>query len=94
MYRQISISVQLLKGKTRMCSPLVEPAVIEAPQLGPLMARVPLAEGIAERENALFRARFLFVAPRAADAGVETEFGDRIEQASRPASRCGSGRRS
>src|SRR5579864_3074669 len=44
------------------------------------MARIPLAEGIAERKDAFLRARFLLVAARATDAGIESEFRDRIEE--------------
>jgi hypothetical protein len=45
--------------------------VVEVPQLGPLAARVPLAEVVAQREHALLRARALLVAAGAAEARVE-----------------------
>ena len=45
----------------------VHARVVQVPQLGPLVARVPLAELVAEREDALLGARLLLVAPRAAD---------------------------
>ena len=54
--------------------------VVEVPQLGPLAARVPLAEVVAEREDALLRAGALLVAARAAERGVEAVRLDRVEQ--------------
>ncbi|OLT53477.1 hypothetical protein BJF88_11290 [Cellulosimicrobium sp. CUA-896] len=45
--------------------------VVEVPQLGPLVARVPLAELVAQREHALLGARLLLVAAPAAEHGVE-----------------------
>ena len=48
MYCQMSSSVQLDSGNTRMCSPGPVPPVVQVPQLGPLVARVPLAELVAE----------------------------------------------
>ena len=39
-------------------------AVVEVPDLGPLVLGVPLAELVAEREHALLGARLLLVAPR------------------------------
>src|SRR5216683_53731 len=51
-----------------------EARVEEAPELGALVARVPLAELVAMREDALLRARLLLVAPRAAEERVELEF--------------------
>jgi hypothetical protein len=53
---------------------------VQVPQLGPLVARIPLSERVAEREDALLGARLLLVAPRAADQRVEAEFGDGVEQ--------------
>ena len=41
-----------------------DPAVVEVPDLGPLVLGVPLAELVAEREHALLGARLLLVAPR------------------------------
>ena len=58
-------------------------AVVEVPQLGPLAARVPLAEVVAEREHALLGPRALLVAPRAAERGVEPVLLDRVEQRGR-----------
>ena len=54
--------------------------VVEVPQLGPLVLRVPLADVVAEGEDALLRARALLVAARAAERGVEAVLGDRVEQ--------------
>src|SRR5881628_1561126 len=50
---------------------LRHPRVVQAPQLGPLVLRVPLAELVAEREHALLRPGLLLVAPRAAEQGIE-----------------------
>ena len=46
-------------------------AVVEVPELGALVAGVPLTEGVAKRENPLLGPRLVLVAPCAADAGVE-----------------------
>ena len=54
--------------------------VVDVPELGPLRARVPLAEVVAEAEDALLRAGALLVAARAADRGVELVLLDRVEQ--------------
>src|SRR5215470_11880466 len=54
--------------------------VVEAPQLGALVLRIPLSELVAEREDALLRPRLLLVAARPADRGVERELGDRLEE--------------
>ena len=59
---------------------LVDAGVVQVPQLRALVLRVPLAEAVAEREDALLRARLLLVAPRAADQRVEAELVDRFEQ--------------
>ena len=56
--------------------------VVQIPQLRALVLRVPLAELVAEAEDAFLGARLFLVAPRTADAGVELEFVDRFEQAS------------
>src|SRR5262249_18805350 len=45
--------------------------VVEIPELGPLGARIPLPEVVAEREDPLLRAGALLVAAGAADRGVE-----------------------
>ena len=74
---------------------LAVPAVVEVPQLGPLVLRVPLAELVAEREEALLGARLLLVAAGAAHHRVEPVLLDRVEQrgglqpvARRAAGRC------
>ena len=54
-----------------MCSPRWMPAVVEAPQLGSLGARVPLAEVVAEGEDPLLGAGLLLVAAGATEGGVE-----------------------
>ena len=62
--------------------------VVQAPQFRALRLRVPLAEFVAEREDAFFRARLFFVAARAADQRVEAEFARWLRAASRLARRC------
>jgi hypothetical protein len=54
--------------------------VVEVPDLGPLGARVPLAEVVAEREDPLLRPRALLVAAGAAERRVEAPVLDRVEQ--------------
>ena len=54
--------------------------VVEAPELRALVARVPLAELVAVREDALLGAGLFLVAARAAEERVELEFLDRVEQ--------------
>jgi len=48
-----------------------------------LTFRIPLAEFVAEGKNPLLCPRLFFIATRAADAGVETEFRDGFEQGHR-----------
>ena len=57
------------------------PRVVEAPQLGPLVLRVPPVLRRAEREDALLRARALLVAARAAEGGVEAVLVQRLLEA-------------
>src|SRR3954471_18042418 len=59
---------------------LADAPVVDAPQLGALAARVPLAEVVAEGEDALLGPRALLVAPRAAERRVEAVLLDRVEQ--------------
>ena len=59
---------------------LADARVVEIPELGPLRARVPLAEVVAEAEDALLRAGTLLVAARAAHRSVELMLLDRVEQ--------------
>ena len=59
---------------------LVDAAVVEVPQLRPLILRVPLAERVAEGVDALLGARLLLVAPRAAESRVEAALGERVQQ--------------
>ena len=49
----------------------IDPRIVEVPQLGALVLRVPLTELVTEGEEPLLRARLFLVAPRAADGGVE-----------------------
>src|SRR5690606_5764824 len=50
---------------------LADPRVVEVPQLGALVLRVPLAEVVAEGEDPLLGPGLLLVAPGAAEDGVE-----------------------
>ena len=58
-------------------------AVVEVPELRALVLRVPLAELVAEREEALLGARLLLVAAGAAHDRVESVRLDRVEQRGR-----------
>ncbi len=62
---------------------LADAAIVEAPQLRALALGLPLAELVAEGEDALLRARALLVAAGAAEGRVEAVLGDRIEQRDR-----------
>jgi hypothetical protein len=57
----------------------MDAGVIQVPQFGPLRLRVPLAELVPERKDALLGARLFLVAAGAADAGVELVQGDGFE---------------
>src|SRR4029078_12942036 len=57
------------------------PAVVQRPQLGPLVLRIPLSELVAVGEEALLGACLLLVAASTAEDGVEAMLPDRIEQA-------------
>src|SRR5579862_9877585 len=59
---------------------LADARVEEVPELRTLGPRVPLAEVVAEAEDALFRPRTLLVAARAAHRRIEAVLGDRVEQ--------------
>src|SRR6185369_7269210 len=59
---------------------LVAAGVVQAPQFWALVLRVPLAELVAEGEDAFLGAGLFLVAAGAADAGVEAEFLDGFEQ--------------
>src|SRR5436853_362155 len=54
--------------------------VVDVPQLGALVARVPAAEVVAEGEDALLGPGALLVAARAAERGIEVMCGDGVEQ--------------
>ena len=58
----------------------VEPGIVEVPDLGPLIIRVPLAECIAEAEESLLRPRLLLIAPSSTDAAIESKFFDGSQQ--------------
>ena len=55
-------------------------AVVEPPQLGALVLRVPLAELVAERVHPLLGPGLLLVAAGPAEHGVEAVLGDGVEQ--------------
>ncbi len=56
------------------------PPVVERPQLGALVLRVPLAELVAEGEHPLLGPGLLLVPPGATEDGVELVLGDGVEQ--------------
>src|SRR5690606_33481540 len=60
--------------------PLVDLRVVQVPELVPLVLRVPLPETIAEAVDPLLGARALFVAPGAAERGVEAALPQRLQQ--------------
>ena len=55
-------------------------AVEEVPQLGPLIFRIPLAEIVTVREEALFRAGLFLVATCPTDASIELVFFDGVDE--------------
>ena len=63
-----------------MCSPGLVAPVVQAPQLGTLVLRIPLAELVTEAEDALLRPCLLLVAPGAAEHGIEAVRLDGVEQ--------------
>ena len=58
----------------------VDSGVIDVPQFGTLVFRVPLPVGVAERIDSLFRAGLLFVAPRSAKRRVKTVLRQSVQQ--------------
>ena len=62
-----------------MLSP-ADAAVQQVPEFRPLAFRIPLPFLVPQREDALFRARAFFVAPRAAERGLELAGLERVEQ--------------
>jgi hypothetical protein len=59
---------------------LVDAAVVDIPQLRALIARVPAVVAIAKRVDSLLGARFLLVAPGAAEGGVEAVLVERRQE--------------
>src|SRR5690606_39481116 len=57
---------------------LLDLAVIDVPQLGTLVLRVPAVLGVAEGIDALLGPRFLFIAARATEGGVEAMLVQRL----------------
>src|SRR5690606_26050280 len=58
----------------------VHAPVVDVPQLGPLVARVPLAELIAVTEDALLCPRPFLIAPAAPDGTIDPVIGDGFQQ--------------
>ena len=58
----------------------VDAAVVEVPQLGALILRVPLSGGVTEGVDALFGAGFFFVAARTAEGCVEAIVREAVEE--------------
>src|SRR5687767_10551627 len=58
----------------------VSAPVIEVPQLRALILRVPLAERVAMRKDALLGPGFLLVAPRPTERHVNAKFPDGVEK--------------
>ena len=54
--------------------------VVEIPQLGALVLRIPLTGRVAEGIDALLGARFFFIAARAAEGRIEVVVAQRIQQ--------------
>ena len=68
------------RGKTRICSPRRTPPVVEHPGLRALRPGLPLAELVAERQDAFLGPRPLLVASRAAERRIETMVLERVQQ--------------
>ena len=80
MYCQMSSSVQLREREHPDVLALAVAAVVEVPQLGALVLRVPLAELVAEARHPLLGPGLLLVAAGAAEHGVEAVLLDGVEQ--------------
>ena len=80
MYCQTSISVQFDSGNTRMLSPGRMRPFSRFQSSGRWFFGIPLALGVAQREDALLGARAFLVAPRAAERRVEVAGLERVEQ--------------
>ena len=76
----MSSSVQLRQREHPDLFALLDPAVVERPRLGPLRARIPLAELVAEAQDAFLGPGALLVAAGAAERGVEPAGLQCIEQ--------------
>ncbi len=59
---------------------LANPPVVERPEFGPLVLRIPLTELVAEAEEALLGAGLLLVAAGPTEGGVEAVLLDGVEQ--------------
>ena len=58
----------------------IDAGIEQVPDFGPLIFRVPLAEVVAETEEAFLRAGLFLVAPRAANQTIKLKFLNRREQ--------------
>jgi hypothetical protein len=56
----------------------IDLALVELPEFGALLTRVPLSEAIAKGEDALLGAGLIFIATRAAEGRVEAVVGDGV----------------
>ena len=63
-----------------MLSPGLDAAIEDVPQLRALVLGIPLAQTVAEGEDALLGAGFLLVAPRSTESGIVVAFAQRVEQ--------------
>src|SRR4030095_8994582 len=61
----------------------VDARVVQVPELGPLILRIPLAEGVAHREDTFLRSCLFLVPPGSADQRVESELLDCLQQRDR-----------
>src|SRR5215471_7900145 len=68
------------EGKDPHVFARINTGIVKIPNLGTLVFGVPLAEAIAETEEPLFGASFLFVPPRTPDATIEPELFDGGQQ--------------
>ena len=76
----MSSSVQLRQREHPDLLALPDPAVVQRPRLGSLRARIPLAELVAEAQDALLGAGALLVAAGTTEGGVEPAGLQRVQQ--------------
>src|SRR4051794_25880622 len=61
----------------------IDARVINVPQLGTLILRIPLPEAVTERIDTLFGPRLFLVPAGAAKSGIKPVFGQTVQQSSR-----------